>query len=151
MLVLTAQACPCPAHLIFLDRFMVIKRSDVQSAVHPILLPIARIGQTFCSQNASFFLRCCFRPNVTPNKTDKTIVLYILTFKFLNPVFEMDNILKWMVANIHFLLKLSDLNFSCLAWTHMKINLCCIVIIHLSFSELLENGEKSLVYYVTQI
>jgi hypothetical protein len=29
-----------------------------------------------------------------PNKTGKIIVLYILTFKFLNPVFEMVSILK---------------------------------------------------------
>jgi len=152
LLVLSAETCPCPAHLIFLYRLVVIKKPDVQPAFLPIRLLLGRIGQTFCSQNASFFSSLLFQTKCyTQIKRGKIIGLYILTFKFLNPLFEMDNILKWMVANIHLLLKLSDINFPFLAWTHMKINLCCILIIRLSFLELRENGEKSLVHYVTQI
>jgi hypothetical protein len=94
MLVLTAQACPNPAHIIFLDRFMVIKRSDVEPEVRPILLLLDLIGQNFCSQNALFFFVSVSNQMLHPDKTGKIIILYILTFKFLNLAFEMDTILK---------------------------------------------------------
>jgi hypothetical protein len=42
----------------------------------------------------NFFFVAISDQMLHPDKTGKIIVLYILTFKFLNPVFEVDDILK---------------------------------------------------------